>query len=437
MAGLEDSGSGRAAGRERDRGYQRYLPLDERDDPLDSLFSPRYAPVEVGDDGRPTGVELEEPADEEGLDDGGLDDDGPEDPGAISAPFRPESIRIETQATTVDLLLSRLKEGMIDLAPDFQRRAGIWSDVQQSRLIESLLLRIPISSFHMAQDEEDNWAVVDGIQRLTAIARFMAPEAVGMRPLTLRGLDYLRQFHGSGYQDLTGRLRIRLRETQLVVHIIQQGTPETVKFNVFSRINTGGMPLKPQEIRHAMINGPARGFLADLAEDPTFLTATGDSVSNERMADREMVLRFMAFRMVDPSEHVQRDFDQFLVDSMHRINRLDDAQRVGLALEFQRAMRCATDLFGEHAFRKWKGGSGKSPINKALFETVAVNLGALRDGDREHLVAYRDRVLEGFFELMKDWDFDRSISVATGDPKKVRTRFEMMGELFWGILSSD
>lgn len=320
---------------------------------------------------------------------------------------------------------------MIDLAPDFQRRAGIWSDVAQSRLIESLLLRIPISSFHMAQDEDDNWAVVDGIQRLTAIARFMAPETVEERPLKLRGLDYLSQFHGCGYEELAGRLKIRLRETQLVVHIIQQGTPETVKFNVFSRINTGGMPLKPQEIRHAMIKGPARTFLADLAEDPTFVTATGESVSNERMADREMVLRFMAFRMIDPFEYRERDFDQFLVDSMHRINRLGDDQREGFALEFRAAMRCATDLFGDHAFRKWRGGKAKSPINnKALFEAVAVNLAVLSDHGRVTSVTSRDRVLEEFFELMKDWDFDRAISVATGDPKKVRTRFGMLGELF-------
>ena len=424
MAGLEESGSRRISGGERARGYQRYLPIDEGEDvELAGLFS-TYAPVEVGDDGRPTGVELEEPADETG---------GPEEgPDSISAPFRPESIKIDTQSTTVDLLLSRLREGMIDLAPDFQRRAGIWSDVQQSSLIESLLLRIPISSFHMAQDEEDNWAVVDGIQRLTAIARFMAPETVGMRPLTLRGLDYLKQFHGCGYADLSGRLKIRLRETQLVVHIIQQGTPETVKFNVFSRINTGGMPLKPQEIRHAMIGGPARNYLADLAEDPTFLTATGDSVSNERMADREMVLRFMAFRLRDPAEHSERDFDQFLVDAMHSINRLTSRQREDLAIEFRAAMRCASELFGDHAFRKWRGGKAKSPINKALFEAVAVNLAVLDDHWRERLVASRDSVLGGFFELMKDWDFDRSISVATGDPKKVRTRFEMMGELFRG-----
>ncbi|PHQ47922.1 hypothetical protein BLA24_30960 [Streptomyces cinnamoneus] len=425
MAELEDSGSGRASGRGRVVGYQRYqLPAEGPELTQSGLFPLLSGPVEVGADGLPTGVELEQPADEEAA----ADADG------ISAPFRPENIKIETQATTVDLLLSRLREGMIDLAPDFQRRAGIWTDVQQSRLIESLLLRIPISSFHMAQDEEDNWSVVDGIQRMTAIARFMAPEAVGMPPLVLRGLDYLHDFHGMGYRDLTGRLRIRLRETQLVVHIIQQGTPEAVKFNVFSRINTGGLPLTPQEIRHAMIEGPIRGYLADLAEDPAFGDATGHSVSNERMADREMVLRFLAFRLSDPSRHAQRDFDQFLVDSMHRVNRLSEERREALAVEFRKAMHCATGIFGDHAFRKWRGGKGKSPINKALFETVAVNLATLDDHSRETLVTSRDRVLEGFFELMKDWDFDRAISVATGDTKKVRKRFAAVAELFRGVV---
>ncbi|MFD0209954.1 hypothetical protein ACFVH9_12665 [Streptomyces hirsutus] len=192
------------------------------------------------------------------------------------------------------------------------------------------------------------------------------------------------------------------------------------------------MPLKPQEIRHAMIGGAARDYLADLAEDPAFLTATGESVSNERMADREVVLRFMAFRLSDPSEHAERDFDQFLVDAMHKINRLTPEQRELLAIEFRAAMRCASDLFGDRAFRKWRGARAKSPINKALFEAVSVNLAVLDDHGRDRLVASRDRVLKGFFGLMRDWDFDRSISVATGDPKKVRTRFGVMNELFRG-----
>ncbi|MFD0395065.1 DUF262 domain-containing protein [Streptomyces nogalater] len=140
---------------------------------------------------------------------------------------------------------------MIDLAPDFQRKAGIWTDGKQSRLIESLLLRIPIPSFYAAENKDGSWAIVDGIQRLTSIARFVEPQTVGADPLELTGLEYLRNFDGAGFADLSGKLQIRLRETEVVVHVIRRGTPEPVMFNVFARINTGGEPLTRQEIRHA------------------------------------------------------------------------------------------------------------------------------------------------------------------------------------------
>ncbi|GAB2461018.1 DUF262 domain-containing protein [Streptomyces incanus] len=423
MVDLEDSAHG--TGRNRPVGPERYATAEDVDEP-DALFLPLGPAIEIGSDGRPTGLELELPADEE--------DRGYSDADGISAPFRPDSIKIYTETTTVDLLLSRLREGMVDLAPDFQRRAGIWSDRAQSRLIESLLLRIPISNFHMAQDDEDKWAVVDGVQRLTAIARFMEPKVTGLGPLTLQSLDYLWRFNGSTYQDLTGRLKIRLRETQLTVHVLQQGTPEAVKYNVFSRINTGGMPLKPQELRHALVRGPVREFLADLAEDPAFGEATRWSVSDERMADREMVLRFLAFRLSNPAQHAEKDFDQFLISAMYQVNSLSEERREQLVREFRVAMRCARDLFDEHAFRKWRGGPRSSPvINKALFETISVHLALLDDHERDRLVASRTKVHFRFFELMDDWDFDRSISVGTGDPVKVRTRFQQVARLFRGV----
>ncbi|MDF6018809.1 DUF262 domain-containing protein [Streptomyces sp. JH34] len=419
MAEAEDHEGGRSSTERRP-----YAVAEDVDQP-DSLFLPLGPRLEIGSDGRLTGVELEVTDDEDG---GYGDADG------IFAPFPPDSIRIHTETTMVDLLLSRLREGMLDLAPDFQRRSGIWSDRRQSRLIESLLLRIPISNFHMAQGDEDTWAVVDGVQRLTAIARFMEPGLTSLGPLALKGMDYLKQLDGSTYQDLTGRLKIRLRETQLTVHIMQQGTPEEVKYNVFARINTGGVPLKPQELRHALVSGPVRTFLADLAEDPAFGEATRWSVSDERMADREMVLRFLAFRESNPVEHTEKDFDKFLIDAMYRINMLTEERREQLVREFRMAMRCARELFGDHAFRKWRGEERSSPvINKALFETISVNLALLDDQERSRLVASRAKVHDRFFELMDDWDFDRSISVSTGDPGRIRTRFQHVARLVRGV----
>ncbi|MFE9646434.1 DUF262 domain-containing protein [Streptomyces sp. NPDC006365] len=392
--------------------------LENDADPRGALFE---RPVEIGANGRPTGVELELP---------------PDEPDRLAKPLDWKSISIETESTTVDVLMSRLRAKALDLAPDFHRRAGMWSDVQQSRFIESLLLGLPVAPFHMAQQEDDTWSVVDGSQRLTAIARLMIPGFAELPPLTLRGLEYLPQYEGLTH--LRGRMQVRVLETQVVVHIVRHGTPDAVKFNVFSRLTTGGSPLTPQEIRHAMIPGPARSLLADLAENPAFGEATGFDVSNERMHDRELVLRFLAFRLTPPAAYRDQDFELFLTDAMHRLNALTDKQRHWEAREFREAMRCARTVFGGQAFRRSLGHRRKLPLNKALFDAVAVNIATLDDRQRDVLVTSRDEVRDGLSaRLTGDFAFERALTVAPGDPGNVRTRFEVVARLFQGVLSGD
>lgn len=415
MAALEES-----QGRTRDQRsvFERYQDAAaEAGEPDAPVFA-----VEVTADGRPTDIEREE-GEEAAFEE-------------ITSPFDPEHIDIDTRTTTVDLLLSRLRNEMIDLAPDFQRKAGIWTDGKQSRLIESLLLRIPIPSFYAAENKDGSWAIVDGIQRLTSIARFLEPQAVGADPLKLTGLEYLRNFEGASFTDLSGKLQIRLRETEVVVHVIRRGTPEPVMFNVFARINTGGEPLTRQEIRHALIPGRARTLLAELAVTPEFRQATGYSVVGDRMADREMALRFLAFRMTSPHAYRPGDFDAFLAEAMHQVNRLDSADEDRLRFEFLTAMTAAKEIFGPHAFRKYRRNQQrKSPINKALFEAIAVNLAGLSHYEREEL--RRADVLDAFADLMEDVDFERAISVGTGDARKVRKRFDAVKELFENALGAE
>lgn len=429
----EDNIGSRKAAREQASLFNRYM-----DDSEDSgAFR-----VEVGADGRGTDVELELP-------DPDADPDAEDAADRITAPYDPSKIEIQTSNPTINLLMSRLSNGMIDLTPDFQRRAGIWSDEQQSRLIESLLLRIPIPSFYAAEledsdwSQDSSWAIVDGIQRLTAIARFIAPDAlaevagINAGALRLRGLEYLKDdFEGKGYDDLSGRLQIRLNETQVVMHVIRPGTPEAVKFNIFARLNTGGLPLTRQEIRHALIPGPARDLLSALTVGP-FQLATGGGVPSARMADREMVLRALAFRLAPPDSFKAQDFDQFLAHTMRQINRMPDEEWGVHFGDFLRAMTTAHEVFGEHAFRKlYPGQKRRSPVNKAIFESVTVNLAELTDAERSALVASREEVIAGFQMLMLDRDFERAVSVGTGDRAKVVTRFAKVRDLFRTILDN-
>jgi hypothetical protein len=353
----------------------------------------------------------------------------------IDNPFDPDLIEVQTRNPTVALLLNRIRRNTIDLAPDFQRRPGIWTPQAQSRLIESLLLRITLPTLYAAEGDDDSWAVVDGVQRLTTIARFVAPETIGAEPLRLTGLEYLTEYKGYTFGDLPGRLQTRIEETELVVLLIRRGTPEEVKFNIFARINTGGRPLTRQELRHALIPGQARGFLADLARSEAFQTATAGSVSPERMSDREMCLRFTAFYLTPTEYYKGQDFDGYLRKAMHSLNYHDPLDLKDLGRAFESAMYAVHEVFGEHAFRKrFRGSTRRNPVNKALFESQAVTLSHYSPDMIRTLSVRRDQVSEGFLRLMENTDFFNAVSAGTGDAGKVRLRFRMMDEMFQEVL---
>lgn len=355
----------------------------------------------------------------------------------IDSPFDPELIEVQTRNPTVSLLLNRIRRGTIDLAPDFQRRAGIWTLQAQSRLIESLLLRITLPTLYAAEGEDDSWAIVDGVQRLSTIARFVTPEAIDSEPLRLTGLEYLTDLNGSAFTDLPGRLQTRIEETELVVLLIRRGTPEEVKFNIFARINTGGRPLTRQELRHALIPGPSRAFLAELADSGEFRRATGGSVSPERMSDREMCLRFVAFSLTSPDDYDSGDFDAFLREAMHKVNALPPDERGDLRAHFLKAMNASGAVLGEHAFRKrFRDTDRRSPVNKALFEAQSVTLAAYSEPQMDVLRRRRDQVEEGFLRLMEDGDFFNAVSAGTGDVNKVRLRFRRLDRMFQEVLNA-
>ncbi|GAA3749419.1 hypothetical protein HDA32_001136 [Spinactinospora alkalitolerans] len=350
----------------------------------------------------------------------------------ISDPFDPEQINVKTKTMTVDLMLSRLRRKVLFLNPDFQRNAGIWNQAKQSQLIESLLLRIPLPTFYAAEtNAQESWEMVDGVQRLTTISRFIEPELVGEPPLVLKGLQYLRKLNGLTYDQLPGGLKTRLHETEFVVHVIGLGTPEEVKFNIFARINTGGMPLTLQELRHALNPGKARELLGELAAAESFQLATLGRVSDKRMSDREMVLRFLAFRLSNPSDYRAADLDEFLREAMSDINHLPDDQIDALRQEFDHAMDASRAIFGDNAFRKQVRGKDRlSPINKALFETVAVNLATRSAPQIAMLRRNSQQVNDGLISLLENVEFDRAISMSTGDNAKVRLRFALVDALF-------
>lgn len=402
------------------------------DDPASEYIldaATEYAPVEAtlvkeetDNSGTGTGVEAEAPQapDEE----------------KIAEPFDPENIDVITRSMTVDLLLSRADSQMIDLQPDFQRRWGIWDNRRQSRLIESLLLRIPLPVLYAAEDDDERWEIVDGIQRLSTISKFIRPSIVESEPLVLTDLEYLTNYNGKLFSDLAPRLQMRLRETELVIHLIRKGTPPAVKFNIFARINTGGIALSSQELRHAITPGPARKLLQDWANSSHFKSATDGSVRSIRMDDRELVLRFVAFYSLGLDAYKQPDMDGFLVSAMKAINNFSETRLLDVHAAFSRSMKTAHEIFGRNAFRKRFVIEGaRLPINKALFEAVSVNLARLSEPERLKLVQRKEAVDAAIISLCNDRSFESAISQGTGDVRKVQRRFNAVGDAFKQVLN--
>lgn len=362
-----------------------------------------------------------------------LDIDQEEDE-SIVQPFDPEKIRVATQSMTIDLVLQRIKYNELNLSPDFQRKGGIWNARTKSRLIESMLIRIPLPAFYMDATDENKWIVIDGLQRLTALKMF-----VNDRSLKLCELEFLSQLEGKTFEELPRNLQRRILETQVTVYLIEKGTPSAVKFNIFKRINTGGLPLSLQEIRHALNQGKSTKFLESLANLPSFKKATDGSVNSKRMADREFILRFLAFSIHSYSEYKATEFDSFLSDVMKEINDMSDQELNVLKEKFERAMTVAYEIFGNDAFRKRdKKESSRNPVNKALFESWSVNLSELNDEQVEVLVNRKNVVKDKFIQLMNDTTaeprFDMAISQGTGDPRKVRRRFSAIDQLIKEVL---
>ena len=370
---------------------------------------------------------------EEGAEQGyGVEEEKMEgDASEIVQPFDPTRISISTKTPTVYLVLERLKYDEIDLNPDFQRNAGIWDRTRQSRLIESLLLRIPLPVFYMAADKQNKWQVVDGLQRLYSIKSFVL-----QKTLKLRGMEYLSQFEGNAYDDLPRDMRRRIDETQLAFHVINAGTPPEVMFNVFKRVNTGGKPLMPQEIRHALNPGPARDFVNELAKSPEFRSATDDSVSPRRMADRECVLRFVAFYCQDLASY-HGNLDGFLIQAMGAINsEMDKSSKDSIRHAFVMAMQLARKLFDNNAFRKPSNrAGGRSVINKPLFECLSVALARVPESEHRVLIDRRTALNKKLSDLMAEREFHDSISIGTQTTEQVRIRFTRVRQIIEEVMN--
>jgi len=362
--------------------------------------------------------------------------------GAAVKPWDPKKIRISTKNFTLREVVDQINEGDIDLTPDFQRDY-VWKQRQRTRLVESILLGIPLPAFYFNQDINGTYQVVDGVQRLSTVRLFVSDGH------TLRedDLEYLRDLKDHTYSSMDPAMVRRFRATQIVVHVIEPQTPDEVKYDIFSRVNTLGSPLSAQEIRHAMSKSRSRDLLKRLVELPAFDEATGRHFwkaspdepnelvrDSKRMADRELALRFCAFSSFSEEEYRQHEsLDAFLLHFTRSIDggsdgsaAITDARLAKLEESFNRAMTNALEVLGDAAFRRWPRHGRRGPINRAVFEAQAI---ALAEYPLERLAPKARRIVAKFRAAFDDDDYTRAVAVGTGDPIKISLRLSRTREI--------
>ncbi len=347
------------------------------------------------------------------------------------ADFDPKDIDIAMEQRSLYALITRMRSDMIDLNTEFQRSGNLWDDYYQSRLIESVLLRFPLPAFYFDASDDDKWLVVDGLQRLSAMKNFVID-----KKLKLNGLEVLKELNGFRYEDLAHKMRLRIDDFQVMVYLIKPGTPKAVKYDIFNRINTGGLTLTSQEIRHALNQKIAAPFFKNLVYNPDAAAPEYSekytryiNVNDKRMAGRELILRFIAFKRAG-WENYKPTLRRFLDTEMGRIEQGVDAELLDMVEQLWKALHVAHLLFGKHLFSKSLANpQGRRLLNSSLFEVWTVLLSELSEAEQQKLLENKDGLVKGFIGCLLNAEFQKAITSSTTSKANVNLRFTWINEV--------
>ncbi len=343
-------------------------------------------------------------------------------------PFNADKIRIDQQMLSLKYIMELIDADLMELNPGYERNR-VWKDKKKkSLLIESLMLRIPIPAFYFYENKDAKFQVIDGQQRLATIHEFVNNK------FYLTGMEYLKDTCDRRYfKDIDVKYQQRIYRTQIAVNILDARSPRAVIYDIFRRINTGGMKLNPQEMRNAVCKPVVREFLKRSTQNENFLIATRKLVKDERMDAQELVLRFYAFSQLydyNKSELVNEysSVTLLLDDAVENLKQMDKKGFNELYQLFDESMKRCHSAFGEYCFAKIAlegnkiGLVSRDYINKSLFTAFSVIIMEKRYSQLD-LSQYRDGILRVLAKALENPEYVNAITVATGDKSKVKCNF--------------
>ena len=221
------------------------------------------------------------------------------------------NVGFDSYDITVKQLVEMVAEDQINISPDYQRRF-VWDAARQSQLVESIFLGIPIPSLFMATNEDSSWEVIDGLQRLTTMINFVDYKILKSdiaSPLYLKSIDKIPSLVGAGFEDLPSNLKLNFLTRPIRITVLNDRSDHQVRFDLFERLNTGGIVLHEQEIRNCVFQGPFNDFIKPCAQDDRLSVIIKRNDKNGRGNIEEIILKFFAyFESRDLFRHSVKDF---------------------------------------------------------------------------------------------------------------------------------
>lgn len=352
----------------------------------------------------------------------GYDPDDAGDPDAQP----PKSRKLITQPydLTVGALLDQIERKVLHLKPlsgrpQFQRRY-VWKDDLASRLIESMLLNVPIPPCYFAQDDDFENEVIDGQQRLYSLYRFVDNQ------FHLTKLENLTELNGLNYYQFSSQMRSRIQSYTLRCVVITNDSDKDLRFDVFERLNSNTKPLNAQELRNCVYRGALIDLVGELALSNEWLGVFRKKQPDARMKDEELILRYFAFKLKGIGTY--RTPQKFwLNDAANHYKKIADTELQSLKNDWKRGVRNSVAIFGNQAFRRAGDGTRSQPINKAL---VDLNMLTLSKISLERAKEVSERYQELELELLNDQEFDDLIARSVDHVSRTKRRFQLWNDKF-------
>lgn len=342
---------------------------------------------------------------------------------------------------SVDSLLGKYHRNKLKLQPEYQRKYVMKPPVA-SRLIESMLLNIPLPTVYFAEDEDGSWSVIDGQQRLTSIISFILGKFLyDDKPFKLSGLNVMTELKGKTFHDLDENLQEKILNTPIRANVIKKESNDDIKFEIFERLNTGSTPLNEDEIRNTVYRGPYMDLLRELENDAKFDMIVNKQNFKNRMLYRGMILRF--FALYERSYlNYKPSMKQFCNKHLKEYRYME----IDKANEYRNLFKDTVDkinmIFGENAFRRlikdehsnnyiWT----KTRINMALYD---IQMFGLTRYSKDALIRHADEIQDAMYDLMtNNIDFINAIEIKTSNIDMVNKRFKMWLDILENIMKND